>query len=354
MFGVGTMAAAMLLGGGLGLLPGEVVDAGGDSPRQRVTPIEQPPVGSRFDDLLPAILAAATILFGYRRRTDGASDLVSPGDALRLDAPPQMRVVFIPGHGDSHASVACHEMVAMLGIDPDNVAYFDYRSVVPVDDHRWAARLAPVDLAARSLNDYLTELAADGQPIYVVGFSKGGATIAEMVSLWDRGLLIGPIDQVVGAALLDPPIASGMAGWFQSVGQVIADIPNDGGYDPVQCTVLRISCVDTRIDLGRASGVEIVVIQNPKAGVTNLGTARPEGLRVINAPDNGPGLLESLLRFSIAAPLRIAQAHRSVRRSPQVALCIHAEMWSPGSCGVAPPPARGGGAGRPPLWARLP
>ena len=347
MLGVGILTIA--LGSGLGLMPtdpptgspGTVI---GPSPAQAEAPA--PPVGSRMIDLIPAIMAAAAGLLGSagligtggprRRLADavGGGDAMHPGDALRLSAPPGLQVVFVPGHGDAHASRVFHEMVAMLGLDPADVHYFDYRWVVPLDDHSWAARLAPADLTALTLNDFLTEVSARGESIYVVAFSKGGAAMSELVARWDQGLE-GPTDAVIGAALLDPPIAHGLSGWLQSVGRVISEIPNDGGYDPMQCLSMRFECVDTRVDLGGPSGVEIIVIQNPKAGVTNLGTARPEGLPVVDAADDGPGPLAALLTLGIFAPARIARAHRSVRRSPGVAACINAEMWSPGACSLS-------------------
>jgi hypothetical protein len=322
-------------------LPGSVI-----GPAPTITPAQPPSVGSKAIDLIPGILAAASTLLasagllgtGGQRRS--VADMVrsntemSPGDALRLSSPPGLQVVFVPGHGDSHASRVFHEMVAMLGLDPANVHHFDYRWVVPVDDHAWAARLAPADLTALTLNDFLTEVSARGDSIYVVAFSKGGALMAELVARWDQGLE-GPHDSVIGTALLDPPIAHGLAGWLQSAGRVISDIPNDGGYDPIECLVMRFECVDTRVDLGVPSGVEVIVIQNPKAGVTNLGTARPKGLRVVDVADDGPGPLAALLGMGIFAPVRISRAHRSVRRSPTVAACISAEMWSPGGCSLS-------------------
>ncbi|MEX2322945.1 MAG: hypothetical protein WEA29_04150 [Acidimicrobiia bacterium] len=335
MLGVGILTIA--LGSGLGLMPtdpptgtpGTVI-----GPPPPIVQAQPPPVGSKMIELIPAILAAAAGLLGIGGLRRDATDTMRPGDALRLSAPPGLQVVFVPGHGDAHASRVFHEMVAMLGLDPANVHYFDYRWVVPLDDHAWAARLAPADLTALTLNDFLTAVSARGESIYVVAFSKGGASVAELVARWDRGLE-GPVDAVIGAALLDPPIAHGLSGWLQSVGQVISDIPNDGGYDPIQCLVMRFECVDTRVDLGVPSGVEVVVIQNPKAGVTNLGTARPDGLRVVDIEDDGPGPLAALLGMGIFAPARIARAHRSVRRSPTVAACINAEMWSPGACSLS-------------------
>jgi hypothetical protein len=56
--------------------------------------------------------------------------------------------------------------------------------------------------------------------------------------------------------------------------------------------------------------------------------------------------------MGIFAPARITRAHRSVRRSPTVAACINAEMWSPGACSLSSASAshRGGPLDRPVFW----
>lgn len=302
--------------------------------------------------LLMAALAGTAILAASNRR-GRVDEAPAPGSALGLRPPPDMRVVFVPGHGSPHASSVFGDMVRLLGIDPANVRYFDYRWITGLDDHRLAAKLVSVEAASLSLNSFLAGVAAEGHPLFVVGFSKGGATMAHLVAEWDRGHP-GPTDSVVGTALLDPPIASGITGWLQSLGRFWSSIPDDGGYEPYRCTVMRIVCTDSRVDLGRPSGVEVLVIQNPKAGVTNVGSP-PAGLRVVEVPDEGPSLLEQIRRNPLALPGRISEAHRSVLRSDAVAECIVAEMWSPGSCalGSLSGTAHTAGPVRPPLSMRV-
>ena len=106
-------------------------------------------------------------------------------------------------------------------------------------------------------------MANSDQPVWLVGFSKGGATVAELIAAWDRGLF-GPTANVEGAMLLDPPMARGMHGTLQSAGTVVGPVPDDGGYDPVDCSFLWFGCHDDRAHLGDASGVEVIVVRNPR------------------------------------------------------------------------------------------
>lgn len=336
MLSAGLVAAALYLGGGLGLLPGEPPPTPPpthelDAVREPAAPKRPaaPPASSLF-----AIALGAAILAAQGRRSDAQPAAPSPGAALGLRPPPDTRVVFVPGHGDPHASLVFAEMVRLLGIDPANVRYFDYRWITGLEDHRFAAKIVPVKPASMSLNSFLGGVAAEGHPVYVVGFSKGGAVLADLVARWDRGHP-GPTDAITGAALLDPPIASGVRGRLQSVGRFWSGLPDDGGYDPYHCTFLRIICTDTRIDLGRPSGIEVLVIQNPKAGITNVVGMAPRGLRVLDAPDDGPSILGQIVRNPLVLPWRIAEAHQSVLRDPAVADCLVHEMWSPGSCTLA-------------------
>jgi hypothetical protein len=356
VLGIGILATALSFGGGLGLLPTDTPTPPPASPGPTAPGPSPsgPKPGVPASPLAVLALAGAAMLTRSNRRDGPGSAEPIPGGALGLRPPPDMRVVFVPGHNDPQAATVFRQLVALAGIDSDNVRWFDYRWITGIDDHRLASRLIPVDVAAMSLNSFLAGVAADGHPVYVVGFSKGGATIAHLVAEWDRGFP-GPGDSVVGVALLDPPIASGFTGLLQSIGRFWNAIPDDGGYDPLRCTVLRVVCTDTRVGLGGVSGVEVIVIQNPKAGVTNLGTP-PPGLRVFEAPDDGPGVIEQILRNPALLPRRIAEAHKSVLRDPRVADCIVAEMWSPGSCALAPAAASTSSIGvtKPPLWGIVP
>jgi hypothetical protein len=136
---------------------------------------------------------------------------------------------------------------------------------------------------------------------------------------------------VEGAALLEAPIAKGLQGVVQSVGRHVGFIPDDGGYDPIKCTLGGLVCRDTREHLGRAAGVSVTVVRNPKAGITTFGD-HPEGLRVYNASDEGPDFWETGLSSPWNLPSRISEAHESVLRSGAVAECIVAEIEEPGTC----------------------
>jgi hypothetical protein len=352
----GLVAAALYLGGGLGLLPGEPPPAPPPAPEHdtRTEPAPPKPPTAPPASSLFAIALGAAMLAAHSRRSDAQHDVPSPGAALGLRPPPDMRLVLVPGHGNPHASVVFGEMVRLLGIDPANVRYFDYRWISGLEDHRFAAKVVPVEPASMSLNSFLAGVAAEGHPVYVVGFSKGGAVLADLVARWDRGHP-GPTGAIVGTALLDPPIAAGVRGHLQSLGRMWSGLPDDGGYDPYHCTFLRIVCRDTRIDLGRPSGIEVLVIQNPKAGITNVGVA-PRGLRVLDAPDDGPGILGQITRNPLVLPWRIFEAHRSVLRDPSVADCLVHEMWSPGSCTLAvlSGSSHTSGVVKPPSGMRLP
>ena len=176
--------------------------------------------------------------------------------------------------------------------------------------------------------------------------------------------------------MLDPPMAAGPHGWVQSLGTAIRGvfdffvpplplvggwwdrvaglIPTDGGYDPVQCTVPGFGCRDAREHLGEASGVSTLVVRNPKGPLTNFSDL-PDGLRVYDAPHNGPGAFD-VPPWQI--PGASSRAHLSVLGDPAVADCLLAEMEQPGSCGLdpsgrRPPPPSGnaGTGGRPGLLA---
>jgi hypothetical protein len=268
-------------------------------------------------------------------------DEITPGDALGLTDRPL--VVFVPGHG---SGMDCFDDLAgLMELSPGDYRVFDYRWVEETPDPAHASQTADIDSAADALNAYVAGLAVD-QEVYLVGFSKGGATIAEMLSRWDDGVP-APVEEVTGAALLEPPISGGLHGTIQSLGRFVGPIPDDGGYSPVDCDWFGLRCTDNREHLGEAAGVEVVVLRNPNAGITTFDD-RPEGLRVYDVPDDGRGPLESLLHNPLTYPVRMAEAHEAVLHDPRVAECILAEMASPGSCdipAVRSPLARCGGSG---------
>jgi hypothetical protein len=133
----------------------------------------------------------------------------------------------------------------------------------------------------------------------------------------------------VGAALLDPAIASGGLGWLQRAGGPIDQVPDNGGFDPWRCDAL--GCRDIRDHLGEPSGIEVVAIRNPDAVVTNF-IDRPKGLRVHDLVDDGAPSALSLWWNPVAALKRVFVAHGSVLWHPAVASCISAEIIDVGSC----------------------
>ncbi|MEE8330474.1 MAG: hypothetical protein V3R84_01755, partial [Acidimicrobiia bacterium] len=236
-----------------------------------------------------------------------------------------VRILFVPGFG-SQATGTFDELMDRLGIVNDgdlDVVEFDHRMVYQADSHVSASKHVSVDDLADGLGSMLTAMAmAPGGPIYLVGHSKGAVAIAELLARWDRrpGLAVGT---VAGAALLDPPISSGLLGAGQSFGSYfLPAVPNDGGYSPHQCDGL-FDCHDTRRHLGQEAGVEVTVFRNPDAMVTNF-TDNPPGLRVLDVRD--PGVEMSL---SIGA---IGDAHSFPLHSVAVAACIADEMRTPGAC----------------------
>lgn len=319
-----TMLIASLWLGGLGLAPGDepVAPSGTETPVEPTT--ESPAPGEPAGPpLVPGALAVGLLAAALLVRRE-------PGAALGLRPPEDALVVFVPGHGQGRADEVFDDLIDLMGLSPGDVRFFDYRLANGLPGPRWASQSLPIQVAASSLNSYLGAVAQQGRPMYLVGFSKGGATLAHLIAGWDDGAY-GPHSAVVGAALLDPPMASKMHGWSQSVGRFWGSIPDDGGYDPVECSFLWFGCKDARDHLGEASGVDVIVVRNPRSGVTSF-SDHPEGLRVYDAPDEGPGFWSQVWRNPVALPGRISEAHRSVLDDPEVAACLVSEIWSPGSC----------------------
>lgn len=316
----------------MALQTGELGLAGDDPPPVPDPPPTEEPVSPEpSDDPQPGLPGAVATL-GLLAAAAALAAKTGAGAALGLRPPEDALVVFVSGHGQTSSQGTFGGLVDSMGLDPDDARYFDYRWVVGGDDLGQASQRAPVGPAALSLNGYLNGVGDSGRPIWLVGFSKGGATIAELVEAWDHGIP-GPTDLVRGATLLDPPIARGFHGWLQSAGTTVGWIPDDGGYDPVECAFLWFGCRDGRAELGRASGVDVLVVRNPKAGITSF-SDHPDGLRVVDAPDSGPSGWGQLLRNPLKIVSRLTEAHESVLRDPAVARCIVEEMWQPGSCSL--------------------
>ena len=339
------LLASMLIASGLGLSPG---DAPAEPPP---TPPSAPSSPAPFAPLGGAA-ATGLLLLAVRRRGGPdamADEPAGPGDALGLEPPDDAIIVFVPGHGQGPGESVFRDLLEMMEIDPESAYFFDYRWAGGQIDQSDASRDVSIDFAAPALNAYIAGLAALDRPIYLVGFSKGGATVAEVIADWDDGEP-GAAGSVTGAALLDPPMASGTHGWWQSVGRHFGAMPDDGGYDPEICNIFAGGCRDRRDHLGEAAGVEVVVIKNPKTPLTNFGD-HPDGLRVYDAPDDGPGIGGQILRNPFDLPGRISEAHESVLHNPDVARCLVDEMSHPGSCSLDPPPPQYGPPPvEPPMW----
>ena len=288
------------------------------------TPFEAPLVS------LAAIAAAAAVLAGGLLRFTGEEE-PAPGDALGLADDPL--VVFVPGHGNPGPETFA-DLADLMDLEPEDYRVFDYRWMVETTDHVHASQAAGIDDIADALNAYLAGLADGERDLYLVGFSKGGAGIAELVSRWDNGAPY-PVDGVVGAALLEPPISGGFQGVVQSLGRFVGPIPDDGGYTPLECDWSGLRCTDNRDHLGEASGVEVLVLRNPRAGITNFDD-KPEGLRVYDVPDQGRGPLASVFHNPFSYSSRVAEAHDAVLHDQRVANCIRAEMAELGSCDIGP------------------
>jgi hypothetical protein len=311
-------------------VPGDGVRLAPDPVVTTTIAADAPATGSGFP--LPPVAGggalvglAAVALAGRTRRREPDSDA-------------EPLVVFVSGHGNDSAPGLFSDLVALMGLDPGQARYFDYRWAAGGFSHDTASENASIDETADALAGYLAGLEELGRPIYLVGFSKGGAGIAELLARWDRDSF-GDSHGVVGATLLDPPLASGVHGWLQSVGTAVGFIPDDGGYNPIHCDGAR--CVDTRVHLGEASGVEVMVVRNPQAGITNFADV-PDGLRVYEAPDGGPGFLQTLVTRPWDLVSRATDAHLAVLDDPKVAQCISAEITGSGTCalhhpGYAPP-----------------
>ena len=288
------------------------------------------PAAIPINEILLAAAGLALAVLETRRRDRAAG------------IPPPVDVVFVPGHGSESAGTF-DVLVARLGLHPDQVHRFDYRWATGQADHVAASESASVDDAADALEGYLRGLSGGDRPLYLVGFSKGGAVLAELISRWDA-VPGQAVPGVVGAALLDPPIAAGLLGDLQSAGTLVGPVPDDGGYDPVECRVFGLlDCHDRREDLGIAAGVRVLVVRNPEAEVTSFRDA-PRGLRVFDlesVPGGDRGWLPDAA-YTIAAHLVVPDALGTSE-------CLEDEMWLPGSCSPVP---GGPDSGPRPWWRR--
>ena len=292
-------------GDGLGLSPNPIVRSGQTPTR---------PIRQDFPVSLPfagAVAGAAGVAAMYRVKRDNRPLLV-----------------VVHGHGGDPDGF--DKLIEDMDIDGVRVVDFDYSWVDGGTDSTTSSRTVPTVDAAIALDAFIRSLVATNSNVYSIHHSKGGAVGVSMIASLDDGTR-PPIDGYRGAALLDPAIAAGALGAMQSAGQGHHWLPDDGGFDPIRCTV--DGCRDIRDHLGAASGVEVIAVRNRDALVTNF-TDRPEGLRVFNLHD---GLPSPFFYGGLFLP-RIFQAHNSVLTHRDVANCVKAEISLPGSCewGVEP------------------
>lgn len=312
-------------GDALGLLPPPVAGprhpgAGSPEPVPDPSHPQMPPNSAPFTS--PWAWATALMALGWgtwrSRRWRGQ---------LQATAPPGILVVLVGGFGTAPGE-GFEDLVQLMGLRTEQVYSFDWRRARDVADPSRASREATIDDAADALGGYLDGLATHGRPIYVIGHSKGGAAIAELLARWDDHPGAAQ-RKVVGAMLLDPPLDDGIWGGFQSAGRFFPLIPNDGGYEPLHCGIFH--CEDDRENLGLRAGVEVVVIRNRDAWVTNFDDD-PAGMRIYDFDDGGFSARTLAIRNPVASWRRVVDAHMSVLHSEAVAACAVAELWQAGGC----------------------
>ena len=259
------------------------------------------------------------------------------GDSSGAEAGPLY--VYVPGHGGDPDGF--DDLAERMGLDPSDVRVFDYRWAWPSSDAVEASRRAPASDAAHALSSYLAALGTAGRSIYLIGHSKGGAVITEVVGRWDEQPAMG-VDAVVGATILDPQISTGPLGLLQSLGWFHGGTADDGLFDPVRCR--WTGCRDIRDGLGERSGVEVVIVRNPDAAFTNFHD-QPDRVRVYDLDDGGGSMFERFPSL-IGMWQRMGEAHNSVLHSDTVAKCIAAEARKAGSCVWPKPKSAGSPWGR--------
>lgn len=235
--------------------------------------------------------------------------------------------VFVHGHGGTHTDF--DDLIERMSLPPEQVRVFDYRYVWADPDEHTAALWAKTDRAAEALHAFIGAVGQEHDNVYLVGFSKGGAVITEMLADWDEQPRRS-VRAVRGAALLDPPIATGAHGMLQRLGYFVGEVADNGGFDPSRCSWL--ACRDVRSGLGSRSGVAVLAIRNPKAVLTNFRDL-PPGLRVYDLADPGPAAFSDPSDLS-GAFRRMSEAHNAPLHSDEVAECLLAEASDPGSCGM--------------------
>lgn len=320
-------------GEGLSLAPGPaptlVTGAGTASPSGGGWRLPAMPVAG--------FVAAAGMLAGVatsrRRRSD--DPILSSAIVAGMPPPRDVLVVFVPGHGSPETG-SFERTIEQMGLAESQYVEFKWTWVVrDAGDHIEASQRASSASGAEMLERYLGWLADQtGKRIYLVGHSKGAVTIAQMLGHWDDEPQRA-VDQVIGAALLDPPMDDMRAGRLQRLGSWLSwlpgvhRVPSNGGYNPITCGLW--TCRDRREHLGEAAGVDTLVIRNTDAVVTNF-RDNPEGLRIYDLDEDGGDWAVERLWSEGSLVDRVAEAHASVRLHPAVGACLLAELHSLGSC----------------------
>jgi hypothetical protein len=188
------IAGLLLLGGGTLGLEGDDADSIPTQP-DSASQESSPAPDEAPDESAPGLLALAGLAAALAALQQRREDL-SPAAGLSLDADPV--VVFVPGHGQAQGSEAFADFIEHMAIDDEAVRHFDYRLIDGGSSAPEASADVGIDDAATGLNAYLAGVAGDGREIYLVGFSKGGATIAELVADWDAGRWGPPVVLLAG------------------------------------------------------------------------------------------------------------------------------------------------------------
>jgi len=311
-----TLSVPLTGGDPVGLVPGDGIAL--DPVPPVVSPIDLPqgagsppgsPVPLGFGALAAVGVLGAGVVADRRRRRS-------------------MEPLFVLVHGNGGSASDFDPLLAQMGVDASRVVAFDWRTAMAAPTSTEASQFASTEVAAAELDELIRRLSVNYGNIYSIHHSKGGAAGVAMIAALDDGTR-PEIDGYRGAALLDPPIATGRLGTMQRFGEWTSRLPDNGDFDPIQCG--DDGCRDRRANLGEASGVEVIAIRNPDAVVPNF-RDRPEGLRVYDLVDDGR---PSALWFWNTPPvfaLRVSEAHGSVLEHWAVADCISAEVAQPGGC----------------------
>lgn len=303
---LGASGETIAPGDGLVLSPTPVVRSAVRLPQQ-TTPRSHAPLGAALG--VTGVAAAGVVAIRRSKRDD--------------------EPIFVVVHGDGGSSDDFDRLLEMMGVDPSRVIAFDYLAVGSGGSSTEASRTASTERAAEALDTLIRDLARDHGNIYSLHHSRGGAVGVTMIGALDDGTR-PPIDGYVGAALLDPAIASGWLGALQRIGGISGWIPDNGGFSVDRCK--DGTCRDVRENLGAASGVEVIAIRNLDAEVTNF-RDNPPGLRIFDLVHDGGIAARYWVPISpLFAIKRVWSAHTSVLEHEAVAACIAKEVSAPGSC----------------------